>query len=123
MSELDPRLGIRPTVETAPARNAAEVFQNDTLRPVLKLQHQQLVQLFEHYAAKRKFRPAKVAPDQRRDKIKELLTRDNRLRGLLFGAVIGQFTSEELTTYCDAESETNRRLTGLLTERILSHYE
>jgi hypothetical protein len=116
----DPRLALRPEVPTLPADNPPEVFQNQTLRPVLKLQHDQLLTIFLHFATKRKFQPEQVAKPQRHEKIKELLARDNRLRGLLFGAVIGQFTLDELTEYCEHESEYNRRMTSMLTKRLLS---
>ncbi|MEM9837376.1 MAG: hypothetical protein AAF828_12785 [Bacteroidota bacterium] len=114
------RLQLRPHVPTEPASHPVEVFQNNTLRPVLKLQHDLLLQLFMHFAAKRKFFPAQTAKDQRYAKVKELIARDNRLRGLLFGLIIGQFTSEELTYYCANEAEMNRRLTTLITQRLLS---
>lgn len=116
----DPRLTLRPEVPTLPADNAREAFQNDTLRPVLKFQHEQLLAVFLHYATKRKFKPEQVTKPQRHEKIKELIGRDNRLRGLLFGMIIGQFTLEELAEYCEHESEYNRRMTSMLTKRLLS---
>lgn len=117
---IEPRLTLRPEVATLPADNSHEVFQNTTLRPVLKLQHEQLLAIFLHFAAKRKFHPNQIAKVQRHEKIKELLAKDNRLRGLLFGMIIGQFTLAELTEYCANEAEYNRRLTSMLTKRILS---
>ncbi len=119
----DARLLLRPVIPTAAAaENVAEDFQNRSLRPILKLQHSLLVLLFEHFAAKRKFHPLAISPEQRREKIKELVAKDNRLRGLLFGMVIGQFTAAEAASYCQMEAETNRRLASLLTDRLLSHY-
>lgn len=118
----DARLQLRPTISTAEATNLAEDFQNRSLRPILKLQHPLLLLVFEHFAAKRKFLPLAVNREQRRGKIKELLAKDNRLRGLLFGIVIGQFTTAEAVIYCQMEAETNRRISSLLTDRILSHY-
>ena len=53
-----------------------------------------------------------------REKTENLLTRDNRLRGLLFGMVIGLLDEEELAYYLDNESAVNRRITGMLTERL-----
>ena len=109
----------RPVIPTLPTDSPAEHFQNATLRPVVKGMHRTLVDLFLHFAAKRKFYPEQTPKVKRREKIKELITRDNRLRGLLFGVVIGHFEPEELSYYLENEGETNRRITNLLLERIL----
>lgn len=120
----DARLQLRPTIPTAlGAENLAEDFQNRSLRPILKLQHPLLVLLFEHFSAKRKFHPMAVSSEQRREKLKEMVAKDKPLRGLLFGVVIGQFTTAEAAMYCQMETEINRRLTSLLTDRLLSHYD
>jgi hypothetical protein len=113
------RRTLRPTIITEPTSNPAEAFQNHTLRPILKMQHTLLLDLFRHYLVKRKVDWVNLPNTRRFAKAKELVTRDNRLRGLLFGATIGQFTAEELSYYLANESECNRRLTSLLTDRLL----
>lgn len=111
----------RPTITTAPTvAGSLEHFQNHTLRPILKQQNELLLELFNHFLQKRKIDLVKLPPGQRRERIAQLLAKDNRLRGLLFGLVIGQFTPEELQDYLQRESELNRRLTSLLTERLFS---
>ena len=109
---------LRPTIETSPAATPAEAFQNDTLRPILKMQHDLLLAVFDHFLGKRKVKLRQLPPSARAEKVAELVSRDNRLRGLLFGAVIGQFETEELDYYLANEREVNQRLTGLLTQRI-----
>lgn len=119
---LDARLQLRPYVETAPAASASEDFQNRSLRPILKLQHPLLCQLFEHYATRRKYNIASLAAEKKRERIQTALQQDTRLRGLLFGLVLGQCTEAELEQYCEMEEEVNRRLGRLLVERLYSHY-
>ena len=114
----DPRLTLRPHISTAPAASPDEAFQNETLRPVAKLQHDLLLAVFTLYLGKRKVRMDQIASKQRFAKVKELVARDNRLRGLLFGIIVGQFTSGEIDYYVSHEREVNRRLTNLLTERL-----
>ncbi|MFT6485104.1 MAG: hypothetical protein ACJAWN_001826 [Neolewinella sp.] len=60
--------------------------------------------------------------NERWAKMKELVTRDNRLRGLLFGVAAGQFTTDEMAHYLTNESDVNRRITNLLVERLYSVY-
>lgn len=112
------RLAYRPTLELLPAAAPAEKFQNETLRPLAKLQHEHIMAVFRMFLLKRKVKLGHLNQEQRFAKVKELVTRDNRLRGLLFGLVIGHFTQDELTYYGEEESTVNRRITNLLTERI-----
>jgi len=110
----------RPHVPTLPTDSPDEAFQNATLRPILKQQDALLRTVFAHYLVKRKVKPEHMPTGKRTEKIKELVTRDNRLRGLLFGIVIGHFTPEEVSYYVDNESGVNRRMTNLLVERLTS---
>jgi hypothetical protein len=110
----------RPHVPTLPTDSPEEAFQNDTLRPILKQQDELLRTIFRHYLVKRKVKPDQLPAAKRSEKIKELVTRDNRLRGLLFGIVVGHFTLDEVAYYVDNESGVNRRITNLLVERITS---
>ena len=114
------RKALRPHVPTAAAATAEERFQNDTLRPLLKLQHPLLLATFRHYLAKRKVPYQNMPKAAFREKTENLLTRDNRLRGLLFGMVIGMFDEAELDYYLENESAVNRRITGMLVERVIS---
>lgn len=114
------RRSLRPHLLTEPTDQPAEAFQNDTLRPILKLQHDLLLGVFRHFLVKRKARLQQLSVDRRADKIAELVTRDNRLRGLLFGIIVGQFEADEMDYYLQNEREVNQRLTSLLTQRLLS---
>ncbi|MGB3798500.1 MAG: hypothetical protein WA952_01725 [Lewinella sp.] len=109
---------MRPDIDTQPTDSPDEAFQNDTLRPILKQLHDRLVAVMKHYLEKRKVRLASVPVAQRFEKVKELVTRDNRLRGLLFGMTIGHFDEREMAYYLDNESSINRRITNLLVERL-----
>lgn len=117
------RLALRPTLNFAPAAAPEEAFQNNSLRPIMKLQHELLVTAFRLYLEKRKVKMEQIAVKQRFAKIKELVTRDNRLRGLLFGITVGQFTAEEMQYYVQFEGSINRRITNLLVERLLSNWQ
>lgn len=119
----DPRLQIRPQINSQAASNPAEAFLHETLRPVLKLQNELLLAITRHFFNKRKVRYAAMDKAQRKQQIQHSIGKDNRLRGLLFGSIIGQFTVEELAFYLANESETNRRITHLLIERLHTQQE
>lgn len=117
----DPRLSIRPEVSTEPkTESAAEQFQNDTLRPILKMQNDHILELYKHFLVKRKVKFAGMSIPQRSQWIADSVRKDNRLRGILLGIVIGQFTKEELVQFIEMESELRRRITNLITQRVQS---
>jgi len=86
----------------------------------MKLQHDLLLAVFRSFLTKRKVKLDQLPANQRFAKIKELLTRDNRLRGLLFGIAIGQFTAPEMAYYLENDGNVNRRITNLIVERMTS---
>ena len=119
----DPRLAIRPQIESLPANNPVEDFLHQTLRPVLKLQNELFLAVTRHFFEKRKIRFTVMDTHQQKQQVHHSIGKDNRLRGLLFGIVVGQFTTEELDFYLDNEAEVNRRITQLLVQRLQTQLE
>jgi hypothetical protein len=112
------RRQLRPLVPTEPASSPEEQFQNETLRPILKMQNDLLVLTFQHYLVKRKTRWEKLSPQQRQAYLLHSIRKDSQLRQLLFGLVLGQCTQEELRVYYNNEQPLNRRLGKLLEQRL-----
>ncbi|MEL6657805.1 MAG: hypothetical protein AAFP77_15550 [Bacteroidota bacterium] len=119
----NPRLQLRPHIETQPSDSPEASFLHQTLRPVLKLQNDLLLRTTQHFLQKRKVKLVKMSPAQRDQQIQHSIGKDNRLRGLLFGCVLGQFTTEELDYYLANEGEINRRITQLLVQRLQTQME
>ncbi|MCB9289120.1 MAG: glyoxalase [Lewinellaceae bacterium] len=115
----DKRKDIRPLVPMEKeAVTEAERFQNETLRPILKMQHDLLAAIFRRMMAKRRI-PFDSLPQQKQEQqIDHSLSQDNRLRFLLLGAVIGQFTAEEYEQFLEMEPEATRRIMSMLAERL-----
>lgn len=120
MPTNEDRRALRPQLSLAPAAAPDEKFQNETLRPIMKLQHDLILAVFNHFLIKRKVKLDQLPSNRRFDKIKEMVTRDHRLRDLLFGLALGQFTTEEMTYYLEHESNVHRRMTNLVVERLTS---
>lgn len=119
----DPRLQLRPEIETQPAQNPAEAFLHETLRPILKLQNELLLGLTRHFLVKRKVRFTTLDEVDQKQQVQHSVAKDNRLRGLLFGCVVGQFTTKELAFYLANEGEVNRRITQLVVQRLHTQLE
>jgi hypothetical protein len=117
-------ISIRPLLSLPPVEEATviESFQNETLRPVLKLQHDIVVALFK-YNIRQRNTPFETLPNASREKaIVLILQKDLALRNQLFGIIVGLFTRAELHFYLDNEPELSKRMRDLLTQRIASEY-
>jgi hypothetical protein len=115
---------IRPNLELDSSQSTpAEQFQNQTLRPILKFQHELLVAAFRTYIDKRHGIFFQLSAKDRVDWIKQSLQKDQSLRNTLTGMVLGHFTLEEWTTFKENEAEHSRRLTQMLIQRLQSVVE
>ena len=114
-------IALRPDLQLS-VENALpeEVFQNQTLRPILKMQHTLLAQLFQHYIHKRKDTYFTLSKKAKKDWIAHSVRTDLRFRNLLIGAVIGHFTAAELAFFHSSEAGCMRRITDLLVQRLQS---
>jgi hypothetical protein len=100
-----------------------ELFQNKTIRPILILQNDLLIQVFINYALKQKSAFFVLSPLKKLDYIENVIQRDIKLRNSLKGMVIGLFTIEEYATYITNSSNLNKRMMNLLIERLKSQVQ
>ena len=112
---------IRPVLELDTRKSGPdEIFQNQTLRPILKMQHALLMAVFRHAIRKRYESFLKMPLPNRLEVISNSIRSDLRLRNLMTGLVIGQFTLDEYEDFITGEAEHSRRLADLLVQRIQS---
>jgi len=95
-----------------------EVFQNRTLRPILKLQNDLFVQVFINYAVKQKNVFFSLNPEKKLAYIENVIQRDIKFRNSLKGMVIAFFTLEEYAEYIQNSSNLNKRMMNMLIERL-----
>ena len=100
-----------------------EKFQNETLRPILKLQNDLLVAVFINYAVKQKNVFFYLTPEKKTDYIENVIQRDIKFRNSLKGIVLGLFTISEYNEYILNSSNLNKRMMNLLIERLNSQLQ
>lgn len=98
-----------------------EIFQNQTLRPVLKLQNEIYLMLFKDYALRKTSDFEMLKKEKKINFIDQSLQKDNALRNTFIGMTIGMLTSEEMKIYLSDVKSFNKRIITMLTERIKSH--
>ncbi|OYU83904.1 MAG: glyoxalase [Flavobacterium sp. BFFFF2] len=97
-----------------------ERFQNETLRPILKMQNELFCAVFINYAIKQKGVFFGLNPAKKELYIEQVIQRDIKFRNVLKGMVIAYFTLAEWTEYQQHSSPLNKRMMNLLIERLKS---
>lgn len=100
-----------------------EVFQNKTLRPILKLQNDLFIQVFINYAMKQKNVFFTLTPEKKMAYIENVIQRDIKFRNSLKGMVIAFFTLDEYAEYIQNSSNLNKRMMNMLVERLKSQIQ
>lgn len=119
-------LEIRPEIPGAYAgtnQQPESLFQNTTLRPVVKLQNDLLVEAFRNYLQKYKIAFHDLSVEKRMKFIENAIQKDMKFRNSLKGMIIGQFTIEEYRQYITNSSALNKRMMHLVTERLKSNIQ
>ena len=107
--------------ETNTNTSEFELFQNITLRPILKTQNDILMAIFMNNSQKYKVNFKSMNQLEKENFLIKLFQSNNQLKNILKGVVIALFTIEEFNEYQQNESELTKRIMKLLYDRILSN--
>ena len=98
----------------------AEIFQNHTLRPILKLQNNLYLSLFTNYALRQNADFNSLSVMKKNLFIEQSIQKDAVLKNTFIGMTIGMFTLEELEMYQSDSKVFNKRIITMLIERLKS---
>lgn len=116
-------LALRPAIPAASVTDNTtdeEQFQNETLRPILKMQNSLLLALFRQHIQRRKNEFYQLPEPQRPTYVQQALQKDAALRNTLKGVVVGHFTQAEWERYAALSGPLDKRLLQLATQRLQS---
>ena len=114
---LSNRPEIKKTI-TFDSMSSDERFQNETLRPILKLQNPLLISVFTNYIKKRKGVFYDLSLEKKITYIENSLIKDQKFRSFLKGLIIGHFTIAEYQKYSLNSSSLNKRIINMLIKRL-----
>ncbi len=95
-----------------------EIFQNRTIRPILKFQNSLFIASFLNYVNKHKSEFYNLSVEKKLSFIENAIQKDIKFRNALKGMVIAMFTVDEFNEYIKNSSKLNKRMMNLLTERL-----
>lgn len=100
-----------------------EKFQNQTLRPILKLQNDLFIAVLNNYINKHNSNFYSLAVEKKLQFIENAIKKDIKFRNSLKGMVIGLFTLSEYEVYIQNSSALNKRMMDMLIERLKSQLQ
>lgn len=125
-NRTDELLNIRPELSNVSLfenMSSDERFQNTTIRPVIMLQHDLLIEVFKNYVSKHKNVFYELSLQKQLDYIENAVHKDMKFRNSIKGMIIGQFTIEEYAIYIQNSSALNKRIMNIVKERFISHIQ
>lgn len=121
MREEKQLLDLRPQVFTEQTTvSEIEAFQNEVLRPILKLQHDLLVIELETNSLILQLIQKYKSFEARQTALKQFLLHNRELKHQFIGQITGLFTNEEYLRYKSNKKEIDKRIFAMTVERILS---
>tara|TARA_R100001377_G_scaffold59030_1_gene35531 strand:+ start:86 stop:487 length:402 start_codon:yes stop_codon:yes gene_type:complete len=126
MNRTENLLASRPVIPSAKfhdAMSSDERFQNATLRPVIKLQNDLLIEVFRNYVNKHKGAFYDLSIEKQIDYIENAIQKDIKFRNSLKGIIIGLFTVHEYQNYITNSSALNKRMMTIVKERLISNIQ
>jgi hypothetical protein len=112
---------IRPILTfEVEAQTEIEQFQNEVLRPILKLQNELLVAIFKNYCQKRKGTFDKLSDKDKLMYVEQAIKKDMKFKHYLEGIITGMFTEEEYNNFMENEEELTKRMINMLVQRLQS---
>lgn len=100
-----------------------ESFQNEVLRPILKLQNDLFVAAFINNISKNKADFNSFSVDKKLSVVENIIRKDTKFRNALKGMIIGLFTADEYAVYAKNSSSINKRILSMLIERLKSQVQ
>ncbi|MDC1320763.1 glyoxalase [Flavobacteriaceae bacterium] len=114
---------IRPVLKNLINSNTSNIerFQNQVIRPIIKMQNNFLVVFFEDYLKNRKIEFYILKYKDQENKINTILTKDINFKNILLGSIVGHFDENEIKVYLKSTSELNKRIIQMIKQRLLDN--
>lgn len=111
---------IIPNAAILDATKQLEQFQNITLRPIIKSLNDLLLVYFHNYMLLKRFDITNSTAIEKEKFVTTTFLKDNQFKNEIKGIVIGHFSIEEYNFYKNAAKDINKRILGIMKQRILN---
>jgi len=98
--------------------SSEELFQNETIRPILELQNDLFIASFLNFISKYKRDFYTKTVENKLSIIENAIQKDIKFRNALKGMIIALFTTDEYAVYIKNSSNLNKRMMNLVIESL-----
>lgn len=119
-------LRIRPEIPNAKTfsnTSDEERFQNETLRPIVKLQNDLMLAIFRNYVQKHKNVFYDLSLEKRIKYIENAIHKDTKFRNSIRGIIVGQFTLGEYEEYIQNSSALTKRMMEIVINQLTGNMQ
>ena len=119
----EPKKQLRPLISSIKKTEYAsleEKFQNEVLRPILKMQHEITLKLFSNHIDNLGIVWKDLKKSKKNQCVENQLSKNIQFKNLVIGVVAGQFNELEMDKYLLNSREYNKRILQMTIQRIVS---
>ena len=98
----------------------SELFQNEVLRPILKMQHDIILKTFHNHIDKSSIKWNQLNQIKKVKCIDDQLSKNGQIKHLIIGLIVGHLNDLELDQYLRNAKEYNKRIIQMTKQRIQS---
>lgn len=118
--EREELIQLRPLISNALTENSKplEVFQNEVLRPVIKMQHEIIL---AHICSIEQFKVILSKKGARTDfqsRVHGFISKQQDIKNQLTGMILGMLTEQEFAFYREHQNDLNKRISQMISQRI-----
>jgi hypothetical protein len=95
-----------------------ELFQNVTLRPILKFQNSLIIEVYKDYLKKNHRTFSALNQKVQLEIIRDSLKKDQRIKNYFITLITAYFTLEEYSNYQLSLNEINKRIVSMTIQRL-----
>ncbi len=113
----------RPEIKTLSKTKLSlpiEDFQNQTLRPILKMKNEVILAFFKTYIQSKKINWTDKTKEKKEAFVFEILPKDQTFKNSMVHLILGNFSLNEFNQYRENPKEYNKRIWQMAQQRISS---
>ena len=113
----------RPKINVSNRREVhleSELFQNEVLRPILKMQHDIILKTFHNHIDKSSIKWNQLNQIKKVKCVDDQLSKNVQIKHLIIGLIVGLLNDLELVQYLKNSKEYNKRIIQMTKQRIQS---
>ena len=113
----------RPNINLTNRREVhlkTELFQNEVLRPILKMQHDIILKTFHNHIEKSSIKWTQLIQIKKLKCVNDQLSKNLQIKHLIIGLIVGHLNDLEINQYLRNTKEYNKRIILMAKQRIQS---